>query len=187
MPEAHPLAWPVGWPRTTVPQRSRFGDGEGQTLSWARDELDRQLRLLGATDVVLSLNRGARRGDDQGAAVYFKLDGAPYCLPSDKWDRQGDNVWAIAKHIDALRGQQRWGVGSIARAFAGYRALTGVGERKPWFEVLGFRADSLPTIEELEKKVRELRLQHHPDRGGHGDQMAEINAAYTEGRKALGF
>lgn len=65
---------------------------------------------------------------DRGAAVYFEMKGKPVSLACDKWNRVEDNIWAIAKHIEALRGQQRWGVGSIEQAFRGYTALPAIGE-----------------------------------------------------------
>ena len=77
MPEAHPLAWPEGRPRTKRPQRSRFDVG----FANARDELFDEIRRLGGSVPVLSTNVELRRDglpyasrpepDDSGAAVYF--------------------------------------------------------------------------------------------------------------------
>jgi hypothetical protein len=55
--------------------------------------------------------------------VYFKLHGKDRVLACDKWDRVADNIAAIAAHIDAIRRQDRYGVGTIDQAFAGYSAL----------------------------------------------------------------
>jgi len=43
-----------------------------------------------------------------------------------------DNIAAIAAHIEALRAQERYGVGTIEQAFAGYSAL----EHRTWQIVL---------------------------------------------------
>src|SRR5262249_31741204 len=71
---------------------------------------------------------GARKSYDVGAAVYFSLNKKPYCLPCDRWNRLPDNLAAIAAHLEAMRGMDRWGVGSIEQAFAGYKALPARGE-----------------------------------------------------------
>jgi hypothetical protein len=96
-------------------------------------ELFHELRLLGATEVILSTNieltqkglpySNRRQPDDPGVAVFFKLKKQSLALACDKWDRVADNVWAIALHINAIRGQSRWGVGTIEQAFMGYAAL----------------------------------------------------------------
>ena len=65
---------------------------------------------------------------DPGVAVYFTIKEKPVSLACDKWVHVEDNIWAIAKHIEALRGQERWGVGSIEQAFAGYTALPAPGQ-----------------------------------------------------------
>ncbi|RYE02369.1 MAG: J domain-containing protein, partial [Sphingobacteriales bacterium] len=66
---------------------------------------------------------GHRKPLDPGAAVYFDLDGEPYCLPCDKWDRVEDNIAAIAAHIGAMRSIERWGVGTAHNAFTDFKAL----------------------------------------------------------------
>ncbi len=81
---------------------------------------------------------------DPGAAIYFILKKKPCVLACDRWDRVEDNLWAIAKHLEALRGQDRWGVGSVEQAFAGYTALPAPGESGAavWYQVLGCAHDA---------------------------------------------
>ena len=57
--------------------------------------------------------------------MYFKLDSVPegLVLACDRWLRVEDNIAAVAAHIGALRGIDRWGVGSVRQAFAGYKRL----------------------------------------------------------------
>ena len=64
---------------------------------------------------------------DPGVAVYFELDGKTIVLACDKWNRVADNIYAIAKHVDALRGQDRWGVGTVE---AGLPRLHGAALRR---------------------------------------------------------
>lgn len=186
MAERYPLAWPIGWKRTSPNLRQRSA-----ARSYRRDlsvwdgiaRLEAQLRLLGATDAQLSTNAplrldGRPRSDvqvaDPGAAVYFKLKTQDRCLACDRWHRLPDNIDAIAKHIGALRTIDRYGVGTLDQAFAGYAALP--PSHEDWWLVLGVRADADPGA--VKDAYRSLLMAHHPDRGGDSELMAKINRAY---------
>ena len=154
-PTPYPLAWPTGWPRTRAGdrERSRFRNARGVddqlSMSDATSRLIRECRLLGAANVIVSTNVAVRRDglpyarqktpEDPGAAVYFKLDSVPegLVLACDRWLRVEDNIAAVAAHIGALRGIDRWGVGSVRQAFAGYKRLSAGDAPTPWWEVLG--------------------------------------------------
>lgn len=203
-----PLDWPAGWPRTASPQRSKFGvkrtgvDGgpayglASVALGAGRSELLEELRRLRATDVVISTNMAVRRDGeafsnradprDTGVAVYFRLKGEPRVLACDRWNRVACNMVALAKHIEAIRGQARWGVGSLEQALGGYRALPAMPAARPWWEVLGVESHA-PTVL-IEQRRIELLRQHHPDVNGAGAGIAaEINAAYDEFRRERGI
>lgn len=205
--ERYPLSWPAGWPRTPPGkiERAKFGSRVTHEGGWssreritnyaARERLLDELSRLGAQGLVLSTNiptrqdglpySNAKEPRDHGVAVYFRLRGEPRVLACDRWDRVADNMAALAAHIDAMRGQARWGVGSLDQAFAGYKALPAVGARKAWHEVLGVVAHEATGTVEL--RIRTLQREHHPDRGGNGAQMAEINAAADEFRRERGI
>jgi hypothetical protein len=206
---AFPLAWPLGWPRSKHRTRARFGGTkvvQGTTTSWkqrreltlaeGRDRLLDELDMLGAEQVVISSNARVRQDGelhgqqsnpiDPGAAVYFRLNRQPRVLACDRWDRLADNLAALAAHIQAIRGIDRWGVGSLEQAFAGYRALSAVGEKKPWWVMLGLRDKPAATARTtVEAKYHELMQRHHPDRGGNPNQAAEVTAAWMEARQAM--
>lgn len=198
---AYPLSWPEGWPRTAAHRRAiaSFGKvGRGQwggsskerlTLHQARQRLMQELDRLGATKPMLSTNielrldgwpRSDRRAPaDPGAAVYFSLKGNPIALACDKWNRVEDNVAAIAKHIDALRGMNRWGVGTAEQVFRGYAALPAP---KAWWQVLGLPHAGPWCAEEIRLAWAARARAAHPDRpGGSHDAMAEANAARDAG------
>lgn len=191
--QRYPLSWPAGWPRTRSPQASRFDRSGDRTFAVARDELLRQLRLLGATHVVLSTNIPLRQDglpysnrkqpDDRGVAVYFQLNKKPMTLACDAWNQVDDNVWAIAKHIDALRGQQRWGVGSLEQAFMGYQSLPDADRERPWWEVFGL--SQYATWEEVKAAYRDDVKLHHPDVGGDRQRWDELQRAYEQAEQAL--
>lgn len=199
--EAYPLTWPPHVPRTKWRSRARFSRRDWQaggrrpvSIDQSRRNVEEELRRLGAAHVVISSNlelrldgapRSAQRmPDDPGVAVYFQLDGKPHCMPCDKWDRPADNLRAIAKHIDSLRGQLRWGVVDVAQAFAGFKALppaSGIeiaSNGPPWWNVLGVQPTATQAV--IKAAFRALAAQHHPDRGGDAGAMAAINRAWEQ-------
>lgn len=185
--DAYPLAWPMTWPRTESYRRKKaqFAD---RSLAAARDVVLDELRLLGArfpiisTNVILRLDglpkSGQKTPADPGVAVYFALKGSPKVLACDCWRSVEENLWAIGKHIEALRGQRRWGVGSIEQAFMGYPALA--ASKVYWWKVLGVeRGADLETIQAAYRaKVRVV----HPDMGGSQDEFLKVQTAWDEAR-----
>jgi len=193
--EPYPLLWPSFRPRTPKHKRfrSRFGaGGRGTGLGWARDHTLAELSRLGAANVVINSDLRTRQDglpytsqrepEDVGVCVFFVLEGQhPHVLCCDQYDRIADNLLAIGKYVEALRGQLRWGVADTLSAFAGFRALP---EVTPWFRVLGVQPDA--TAAEINASFRQLARSAHPDAGGTVDRMAELNAARDAGIKARG-
>jgi DnaJ-like protein len=189
-----PLSWPAGWRRTPGAQRRRaaFRSYRQQiSVTQALGRLERELRLLDARAEILSTNvrlglRGAplsREPEpaDPGAAVYFELAGKPRCLACDRWERVADNVAAIAQHIDALRRIERYGVGTMEQAFAGYAALPPTAV--DWWLVLGVKESA--SLAEVEAAFRDLAHEHHPDRGGRHEDMARLTEARAVARRVI--
>jgi hypothetical protein len=199
---AFPLQWPSGWKRAMWRQRATFGQQgargwkEALTVAKARQRLSDELDRLGASYVTLSTNlelrldgqprSGAPEPRDPGAAVYFRLNGKDIALACDKWDRVADNIAALAKHIEAMRGMDRWGVGTAAQAFAGYEALPAPEGKRSWREVLGFSPTAHPDVAGVDIAYRAKAAALHPDKGGSHEKMAELNAARKEAKEAIG-
>jgi hypothetical protein len=153
--------------------RSAFGQ---RTIAVAVDGLVRELELLRCESAVISRNSVLRGVPlDPGIAVYFRLKGAERVLACDKWRSMEENAWAIAKHVEAIRGQQRWGVGSVDQAFAGYTAIPESTGGEAWFQTLG--VDRNASEEAIRAAWREKAKVYHPDAGGSNQAMARINAA----------
>ena len=178
-PDAYPLNWPPGRPRSGCREKAQFQVTVGAAVQGIRYQVDR----LGGVEVVISTNielrkDGYPRGDrpmpqDKGVAVYFKLKGKPMSFACDRWNTVKDNMRAIERTIEALRSIERWGSGSmVEQAFTGFAALP--SPEQP-FQVLGVGANA--SREEVERAYRLLAAKHHPDRGGDEQQMARINAA----------
>lgn len=194
MAEAFPLHWPEGWPRTKTQQSSRFD----VSFASARDGLLDQLRMLGARYPVISTDIELRRDGlpyanqpepkDRGVAVYFEWKGKQHVLACDRWDKIKDNMRALEKTVEAMRGIERWGASSMMeRAFSAFIALPPSGERKrSWREVFGFGPSSKPDRVGIELQYRTLAKQRHPDAGGSEAAMAELNAARDEALKEIG-
>lgn len=185
-PTRCPLAWPIGRPRTRSPATARF---KVKSFAAARDFLFEELRRAHArmSTVVLSSNvplrqdglpyAGAAQPKDAGVAVYFDLmhaigNAKSYALACDRWRKVEENMHALALHIEALRGQERWGVGSSEEAFAGFLALPAVATID-WRDVLGHH----PTLDGYETVARDMIREAHPDHGGNADQLAKVMAA----------
>lgn len=193
---AWPLSWPNGWKRTARHERARFG---AHTIYKAIQELYHQVALLGVPRgrVVLSTNlklrldgipySGQRAPEDPGAAVYFELRKAPRVLACDRWDRVEHNLWALAKHVDAMRAMERWGVGSLEQAFAGFVGLPEHAGRRAWWQTLGLTGPSGHSPDDVQRAYRERARSAHPDRaGGSHDAMSELNEARAEALRAVG-
>ena len=169
---AWPLYWPPGWPRTKYRKPSAFGDSNPFR------ETQNVLAELGrmgvrSRDIVISSHMKLKPDGtayarqiipDHGVAVWFVLKGEERVLACDRWARIEENLHAIALHIAALRGQQRWGVGTAEQAFAGFVALPEQAGGEPWHETLGVSPDA--SRETIDAAYKRLALLHHPDRGG---------------------
>jgi hypothetical protein len=194
-----PLEWPAGRPWTSTRKEALFRtEGRRLTLTSARARLRDQLGMMTrtgqnwrTTNVVLStnirftlagtrdMNVSRRDPDNPGVALYFDLDRRPHVLACDRWDTVADNIGAIAAHIEALRGQERWGVADLRQAFAGHVALPAPD---PWWPVLGVTRDA--PLEQVTRAYRQLARTAHPDAGGNRAEWDRLNAAYEAGKAA---
>lgn len=196
MTEAYPLKWPASWPRTKYPIRSQFRTTQGTAINKLYD----QLRRLGATNIVVSTNielrrdgrpyvRQLRAEEDSGVAVYFTLNGEEQCIPCDKWFMVGDNIQAIAKTVEALRGLERWGAQEMVNAaFRGFKALpeaiiVGAATGRAWYEVL--EVDPKCSIADAAAAFKRLARLKHPDVGGSDQEFMELKTAWEQAREIL--
>lgn len=184
----YPLFWPTGWRRTDSYRRSssRFGNRtKGVSMTTALCNIDRELRLLRAEHFVISTNIRVKpdgwpyanqaRPSDPGTAIYFTLKKRRVSLACDKWVSPEENIYAIAKHIEAIRGQERWGVGSIEQAFAGYAALPHRTGPSCW-DVLGLEPGAIETA--IRERYKTLVKTCHPDApGGSSEKFSELQEA----------
>jgi hypothetical protein len=159
-------------------------------MATARDAMFNEVKLLGGKSMVLSSNVPLRqdgkpyasfpRIDDPAVAVYFTYKEKQMCFACDRWTKVEDNIQAIRKTIEALRGIARWGTGDMLQAaFTGFTALPPpivAGMKRDWWDVLGVPRNA--TAAAVSEAYRKLASKHHPDReGGDANEMAELNQA----------
>lgn len=125
-------------------------------------------------------------------AVYFKSFKKEYALGCDKWDRVKDNIRAIGKHIEALRGIERWGVSSVEEAFEPFLLPTASptyqsGRQNDtfsmWWTVLNVSPNA--SVEEIKQAYKKLSKIHHPNAGGDRAQWERLSKAYQEALKLV--
>lgn len=189
--EAYPLYWPEGWKRTRNPDRSKFQTGFGA----AREFLFGEIRRMGGRKPILSSNVPLRNDgmpranmpepQDRGAAVYFTYKDKDMVFACDKFINVRDNIYAIGKTIEALRGIERWGASDMMeRAFRGFAALPEKAS-EPWRDVLNIGHDARVNPDDVDRRFAELVKVHHPDHGGDADQFQRIVEARNQARKEL--
>lgn len=212
MTKAYPLQWPVGRPRKLAANRTRAAFGKNKklggrshltkeplTLTEALDRLTHELELMTVPEFVLSTNLVLRRDgwpssrqrkpEDPGVALYFDLAGDPHCLPCDTYDRIEDNVAAIAKHVEATRAQERYGVATIAEMFTGFTALPAPETQKHWSITLGLDGPLARLNKDIISgayRTRSLEV-HHSD-GSDTDkerQQQDLNIARDNAIRSL--
>lgn len=123
----------VSWPgaETRIPSRSDFKASYRDTLIL----LDRELSMLRARHPVVQLwvkegdiradgeLRGDRRPMKPGVILIFDSRHGQLRYACDRFDGWHHNLRAIALALEALRKVERYGVGSGAEQYAGWRAL----------------------------------------------------------------
>jgi len=135
-------------------------------------------------DIVISSNisLNSNRPEDPGIAVYFTLNRQQLCMPCDRYLTPEDNLQAIAKTIEAMRGIERWGAKNmILRAFSGFKSLPPPGgspEQIDWRNTLLLSPGA--TIEDAKEAYRRLAKDRHPDQGDMTRLNAALDAAKTE-------
>jgi hypothetical protein len=189
MADAYPLSWPAGWTRAKSTRSSNFKTPTTKTLSLLREELKR----LGASSVVVSTNvplkadgtiRLDREPLDAGVAVYFIRDQKQMVLACDQYDLLRDNLLAIAKTIEAMRGIERWGAGEMMdRAFSGFKALPAeASQGEDCWKVLGIPPMSEERLVRLSHRdmIRKLHAGNSSS-----EDFARVNVARDDALRAL--
>jgi hypothetical protein len=189
MADAYPLSWPQGQPRASRRRASKFKTATTKAVALLRGELSR----LGVTGIVVSTNvplksdgtiRMDREPLDPGVAVYFTRNDQQMVFACDQYEDLRDNLMAVAKTIEAMRGIERWGAGEMMdRAFSGFKALPATaGQGEDCWKVL-----ELPPMSEsrmVQLSHRDMLRKLHAN-GSSSEAFARINVARDDALRAL--
>lgn len=203
--EAYPLAWPMGWRRTSFHQRARarfskerFVDRrrneQGQQMGW--HTYDRVTIAHATNRVVSSLERMRCGGVVISSNLALRNDGMPRSGQREPDDPGVAVYWGRGKAARCIAidyyDRVADNLAAIAATLEAMRAIERHGgaaildraftgftalpaPEQPW-QVLGLETSN-PTPEQIEQAYKRLAMEHHPDRGGDPQQMARINAA----------
>lgn len=190
MTEAYPLQWPSHTPRVPMYKRERSRFDAQPAI--ARDVLLAEANRMGS-HVVISSNQELRKDglpyasrrepEDTGVAVYFLRKGEEVCIACDKYRHVWENMRAISKTIEAMRGIERWGSSELLdQAFKGFTALPSpdavtTPPKQSWWVILGvsFGASEAVIRSAWKEKVRSASE----------DDRLQFNLARDEGLAAL--
>lgn len=151
---------------------------------------------MGGTKIVVSTNlplyrdgypiSSAMEPKDPGVAVHFMLKSKLMAFACDRFQYVYENIEAIAKTIEALRGIERWGASDMMeRVFSGFKALVN-GPSDDWCEVLGFHPLETVTRKMIDSHYRELVMHHRPDKGGKREDFERVMRAREAAIEELG-
>lgn len=183
--QAFPLAWPMGVPRT----KHRTGSPFKTALDKARKELLLEVERIGGKLPVISSNIpfrqdgsvGTKEPGDPGVAIYFQRKGVPIVFACDRYLNARDNMQALNRTIEALRGIERWGSAEMMNiAFSGFTALNATNPGESWWTILGVEATS--SLDEIEAGYKRQMKTAHPDAGGSHEAMQKLNLARDQAR-----
>lgn len=193
MIEAYPLAWPVGYKRTT----GRISSPFKQSMEKAQQFLHREVDRMGAGKLIVSSNIPVRKDgmfytdwmnrkiDDPGVAINFHYQGKYITMCCDQYLTVWENVYALGKAIEAIRGLERWGVSDfMERMFTGFTALPpSVTLEVNIWHVLGLTGKP-DTKDDVTSAYRQKAREHHPDRpGGNKEKFQALQDAYEKALK----
>lgn len=186
-PQAYPLAWPSGFPRSPRREAGKFKT----SLSGALDKVQTSLKLFAKDSgkhlqgLVISSNYSLGNSEpaDPGVAVYFVWDGISVAIPVDRYVTIAANLTAVHHVIEARRTELRHGTLALVRAtFTGFAALP-PPPPVDWHAIL----DNPASLADAELAFRRKARTAHPDMpSGSHDAMANLNRAIEQARRELG-
>jgi hypothetical protein len=190
MIEAYPLYWPAGYKKKQPGDRTR--SSFKQSMETAQRFLRSEVSRLGGRDLVVSSNLPIRNDgmlyadwmrkkiEDPGVAIYFKWKNKDVAMCCDKYLTVWENMYALGKGIEAMRGLDRWEISEfLDRAFTGFKALpeSTMTEAKIW-QVLSL-TEKPAAVNVVHAQYKNMAKKLHPDMpGGSSQAFQELQTAY---------
>jgi len=201
------LRWPPAYDRTPADEREPYPGDLSPTRKESFESIVDELERWGATDVRISTASQHYKDrpniphqhdtpDDVGVAAYYlREDGRAdewHAIACDRWESQRENARAIALWARRQRLAERCGVTTAQSTHAAAQlpsgneeaiVAAGPGETSEApYEVLGVDPDAPEPV--IRGAVRQLKKEHHPDRGGDPQEfqrVVEAGEALLEG------
>lgn len=146
-------------------------------------DLEEQFQRWSISDWEVSYPRGARLTSyaeqsrtDRTVKLTYKKNGATVVLVMDKQERAVDNLRVLYLAIEALRLNEKRGLGEIVSS--AYAQLAAPTEITDPYEILGVRLDADRDV--IEAAYRAKAKAAHPDAGGSARQMDILNKAIQQ-------
>jgi hypothetical protein len=199
--------WPPGmtiapireWPGAMTRRRTRsqFSARNADRL----ELLTRELRMLNAKNIELLVAidagqfrldgkpRAGAKSDHPGVILSFTSSVGPLSYPCDTYDRWEDNLYAIARSLEALRAVNRHGVTKRGEQYRGFLPIeSGAVAPDPfhdaasaveWISRLLDRHEVSHAVEGVDPMalVRIAQRLTHPDHGGDANDFRLVTAA----------
>lgn len=192
----YPLCWPIGYKKT--PSWKRHNSRFNQTMSNAQKHLRNEVARLQGRGLIVSTNLRlkldgklyasdlSKKIDEPGVAIYFKYNGRQVSMCCDQYKAVWENVYALAKGIEALRAITRYGISEfLERSFSGFAELppsNGTPKTYTWWQVL--EVSQSATRDEIKNAWRRLVSFYHPDKPtGDAEKFIQVQKAYEEAIK----
>lgn len=192
-PSSYPLCWPDHVKRARFRKGSAFK--KRRSMRECEAEITRELKLMGATQIVVSSNCRdlgvVGQIDDPGVAVFFRRRNDAHVIALDTYHTASENAFAIAVTIESMRRIERHGSSLLAdQAFSAFKALPSAADApkvRHWRDVLGVPdgIDRAAQLDLAEYRYKRSVSTAHPDRGGTAEAMQELNGAIARAREAL--
>lgn len=168
------------------------------------DDLERELRHLGAKEIViqagLQLNQIRNDGWPYGKAVpshpaivisFLTRSGKRMMMPCDTFTHWQDNIRAVSLTLSALRAINRYGVTEHEEQYTGFTPLAAPGEdglsreaaERMIAGLAGVTVEAFRDSAQRDVLIRQAKRMAHPD---HGEGSHETFVQLTKALKVLG-
>lgn len=166
------------WPGTLTPGRDRRDSPFGAPLSRTMETLNRELHMVGATDVIMEVAlreedfridgrpRAHARAEHPGVILSFGSKHGPLRYATDTFWKWQDNLRAIALGLEALRKVERYGITKRGEQYVGWRQIEATSSTATEARSLLQRIAHVDDSVSDQRLVRLARAKTHPDRLG---------------------
>lgn len=197
--------WPEGYERTPEEDRKSSAFDSKGILDRTITDLNRELRLVGAEQVVLQVDvKGQIRNDglpyanasvgvrDPGVVLTFEADEKTHTYPADTYETWTENLRAIVYVLHDLRRISRHGVGTGREQYRGFTALvedvdqqvTVEDAAKVLLRTAGMQAGPEAIELLLEDERRAKRAYRQASKYSHPDSAGGVKAHYVRVQRA---